>query len=157
MAQLAKGLNATGIVLDVEDNFDRFQDTKSEVGGTRFCHKVYLRVDDEDYICQYCTEHQFLSEFSKGDTVHFNVKSFSKDIHTIGLISVKRAPSENVNDPLAFEPVLRHLNLAGTPEALGLQAAVNFHCYRPESGLLDITEMAHELTKWLRTEYELNT
>lgn len=157
MAQLAKGLNATGIVLEIEDNFDRFQDTKSDVGGTRFCHKVYVRVDDEEYICQYCSQHPKLSEFAANDTIHFNVKSFSKDIHTIGLISVKKAQAGRVTDPLAFEPVLRHLNLAGTPEALGLQASVNYHCYRPESKLEDITDMAHELTKWLRTEYELNT
>lgn len=160
MAQLAKGLKTTGLVLEIEEDFDKFQDTKSDVGGTRHCHRALIKVDNMDYDCQYCSSSEHLTEFQVGDTVEFEVKSFSRNIHTIGFISCVRFQS---NMGQAFNPnppplqLLGHINMAGTPEAIALQCATQFYTYRPNADQLEVTTMADDFCKWLRSTYLLNT
>lgn len=163
--QLAKGLKTKGVVLEVDDNFDSFMDTKSEKGGKRYCHFIIIQAGEVQINAQYCSVAPVLTEFEVGDEISFDVKSFRPEakvrdaileMHTIGLIGVvkKFAISEV---PHVDVPVLRHLNLSGTPEVFALQAAVTFASYRPDATLESITTMARSLTAFLRTEYELNT
>lgn len=160
MAQLAKGLKTKGLVLEIEEDFDKFQDTKSDVGGTRHCHKALIKVDGLDYDCQYCSSSEYLTEFGVGDTLEFEVKSFSRNIHTIAVISsVKFSSSSqsaavrNFTSPNSSG----HLNMAGTPEAIALQCATQFYTYRPQASEIEVTDMADIFCKWLRSTYLLNT
>lgn len=158
MAQLAKGLKTKGQVIEIEENFDRpFQDTKSEVGGIRYCHKLVIKVGGIDYDCQYCSMQEHLAEFTVGDILHFEIKAFTRNIHTIAVISVKKfeasAPAWKTQ---TFAPVGGHMNLAGTPEAIALQCATQFHTYRQQSSEIEVTEMADIFCKWLRATYQHN-
>lgn len=160
MAQLAKGLKTKGVVLEIEEDFDFFQDTKSEVGGTRHCHKALIKVDGLDYDCQYCSSSEHLTEFEVGDTVEFEVKSFSRNIHTIGFIGCTKFVKST--EP-AYKKVVSayktsgHMNLAGTPEAIALQCATQYFTYRPQADELAVTDMADVFCKWLRSTYLTNT
>lgn len=159
MAQLAKGLKTKGIVLEIEENFDFFEDTKSDVGGTRHCHKALIKVENLDYDCQYCSSSEHLTEFQVGDTVEFEVKSFSRNIHTIGVISCVKFQSEAVKNylrPTFGTQHSGHINMAGTPEAIALQCATQFHTYRQQSSEIEVTEMADIFCKWLRATYQHN-
>lgn len=155
MAQLAKGLKTKGQVLEVEENFDFFQDTKSEFGGTRHCHKFLVKVDNMDYDCQYCSSSEHLTEFQVGDTVEFEVKSFSRNIHTIAFISCVKFFAGAKE--MILSPVVAHINMAGTPEAIALQCAAQFFTYRSQADEIAVTEMADTFCKWLRSTYQINT
>jgi hypothetical protein len=158
MATLIKGLNAIGRVLEVNEGIDSFKDTKSEQGGMRYCHGCTIMVDDIEYPCQYCSTSEHLTEFSVGDIIDFNVKSFSRNVHTIGINSVKPFVASRPAQPSgSIPPASKHINMAGTPEALGLQFAAQVYSNRLEIDSVAITDLAHEFTMYLRTEYEINT
>lgn len=159
MATLIRGINAVGTVLEVKENYDKpFADTKSEQGGMRYCHGANILVDDVEYACQYCSTSEHLTEFGEGDTIVFTVKSFSRNVHTIGIISVKKLVASRPAQPSgSIPPASKHLNLAGTPEAIGLQCATQIYANRLEIDSIAIADLAHEFTMYLRTEYETNT
>lgn len=158
MATLIKGINAVGIVLEVNERIDSFKDTKSETGGTRYCHGTIIEVDNMEYACQYCSTSEHLVEFEVGDTINFVVKSFSRNVHTIGINSVTKMVASRPAQPSGIiPPASKHLNLAGTPEAIGLQCAAQIYANRLEIDSIAIAELAHEFTMYLRSEYETNT
>jgi hypothetical protein len=157
MATLIKGINAIGRVLNVKECIDSFEDTKSETGGMRYCHGFTVVVEGVDYPCQYCSTSSHLEEFGEGDTIDFQVKSFSRNVHTIGLNSVKRFNHSFAVAAKKDVPCSGHINMAGTPEALGLQYAAQVYSNRLEIDEVAITELAHTFTMYLRHEYETNT
>lgn len=158
MATLIKGLNAIGRVLEVNERIDSFKDTKSDIGGMRYCHGCTILVDDTEYACQYCSTSEHLTEFEVGDTLDFTVKSFSRNVHTIGINSVKKFVASRPAQPREPLPSASlHINMAGTPEALGLQFAAQVYSNRLEIDSIAIAELAHEFTMYLRAEYYQNT
>lgn len=157
MATLIKGLNAAGRVVEVKELIDSFRDNKSEQGGTRYCHGATIMVDGVEYACQYCSTSEHLTEFGVGDTINFTVKSFSRNVHTIGINSVTKVALRPAPSGPMIPGLSKHINLAGTPEAIGLQCAAQIYSNRLEIDSIAIAELAHEFTMYLRSEYETNT
>lgn len=156
MDTLSVGFRATVEVVDVTANFDSFL----KGNDTMYCHLVVFRLDDQsEYRGQQCVATK-TPAFMAGDIIDIAIKSLTKGIYTFSLEKVHpKMASESMKDRLlkhAAEAVSVSdinppvYNIAGSPGALALHAAVVHYSHRANVTPENVLETANIFAEFLR-------
>lgn len=147
MTQLANGLRTSAEVVEVVENFDQIPNSNTK------CHKTLFRLDDgSEYTGQVCSQDTRVP-FETGDTIDIVIKSFTRGIYTFTVEKVTGFREIKLSQAGTQVPQTNfgYLNVAGTPGAIALQAAVHHNTHRVNITPEKILEDAAKFLDFLRT------
>lgn len=121
------------------------------IGKTLYCHHFIMEDEDKiQYKCQVCEQSDTQNWCNIGDVMSFNVKAFTREIHTIEFLSRDGQPVRNTAFiKEAKKEIVKEISAGLSPKSIALLSASIFFSNRIENDEESVLKKAKEFEKYL--------